>query len=257
MFLRRKSLFMFVTSILLVSLLSACSNTESDIAGSSLGSQQTSDRFENFNRKVFSFNEGVDNLILKPVAKAYKAVTPEPIDNNIGNFFSNLGDVSNAVNNILQGKFSNGVNDIERFVINSTIGFAGLADIASAAGLPKHDEDFGQTLAKWGVISGPYLMLPLLGPSTIRDATAKLSVGRLTDPIQYSDDSLALTVLDTVKFRSDFFAEEEVVNSLSDDKYSALRDVWLQNREFLIRDGEADESADSDLIDELESLESE
>lgn len=231
--------------------LTACSNSNNSVSGT------TSDTYENINRKVFSFNEGVDHLLLKPVAKAYKLVTPKFVDKSIGNFFSNLDDVGNAINNTLQGKFADAASDTERFVFNSTLGFAGLVDIASATGLKKHDEDFGQTLAKWGVKSGPYVMLPFLGPSTVRDAAAKVSIDRFTDPAQYSDESISLLVLDTVKTRADLFAQEEIIKDLSDDKYSALRDVWLQNRMFLIRDGKVDESAESDLIDELESLDSE
>ncbi len=247
----------FMLSALL--LLSACSNPNNtngtDLAGSS-NSKTTSDRFENVNRKIFSFNKGVDKVLLKPVAKAYKAVTPKFVDKSIGNFFSNLGDVGNVINNTLQGKFTDAASDAERFVFNSTLGFAGLVDVASAAGLKKHDEDFGQTLAKWGVKSGPYVMLPFLGPSTIRDAAAKVSVDRYTDPAHYSDENIALFIVETVKKRSDFFAQEEVLKGLSTDQYSALRDIWLQNREFLIRDGKVDKKAGSDLIDELEMLDS-
>ena len=234
-------------------LLSACSNANNNDATSSKKSS-TPDTYENVNRKIFSFNQGLDKVLLKPVAKAYKKVTPKLVDTSIGNFFSNLGDVSNAINNTLQGKFGDAVSDTERFVFNSTFGFAGLVDVASAAGIKKHDEDFGQTLATWGVGSGPYVMLPFLGPSTIRDAAAKVSVDRFTDPTTYSDENISLFILETVKKRSDFLAQEEVIDGLSDDTYSALRDVWIQNRDFLIRDGVADESSDSDLIDELESL---
>lgn len=251
MFLRKNPLFTFLISIVLVSTLSACSNTANDLAGAS---QETPDSFEGFNRKVFAFNEGVDKLIIKPAAKVYKKVTPEPIDNNIDNFFANLYDVNNAFNNILQGKFSLGINDLERFVINSTIGFGGLVDIASNSGLAKHNEDFGQTLATWGVGSGPYIVLPFYGPSTVRDGISRLTVDRATDLTNHSEHVLPLTALFTVQERADFFNEEEILNSISDDKYSALRDGWLDNRAFLIRDGEIDESAESDLIDELENL---
>jgi len=246
------------TTVIRVSIISfvflfatACSNSKSDLATSS------QDTYENINRKIFSFNEGVDHLFLKPIAQAYKLVTPEFADKSIGNFFSNLDDIGNAINNTLQGKFKDAASDTERFVFNSTFGFAGLVDIASATGLQKHDEDFGQTLAKWGVQSGPYVMLPFLGPSTVRDAAARISIDRITDPAGYSDEKNSLFVLDTINKRSDLFAEEEVIKGLSDDKYSALRDLWLQNRMFLIRDGQVDESAESDLIDELESLDSE
>ena len=258
MFLRKTPLCKLSTILSVLLLLSACSNsnnnTGANVVSSSQNNKKTVDTFESVNRKIFSFNQGVDNLLLKPTAKVYKAVTPEFVDKSIGNFFSNLGDVGNAINNTLQGKFSDAASDTERFVFNSTFGFAGLVDVASATGIQKHDEDFGQTLAKWGVKSGPYVMLPFLGPSTVRDAAAKISVDRYTDPAHYSDENIALFIVETVKKRSDFFAEEEILNGLSTDKYSALRDIWLQNRKFLIRNGKADDSAASDLIDELESL---
>ncbi|MEH6457221.1 MAG: VacJ family lipoprotein [Cocleimonas sp.] len=252
----KKYLFKFCTCVSLLLLLTACSNTNTNVSGSSQNNAQTIDRYENINRKIFSFNRGVDSLLLKPAAKVYKKVTPKFVDKSIGNFFSNLGDVGNIINNTLQGKFADAASDTERVVFNSTLGFAGFVDIASAVGIQKHNEDFGQTLAKWGVKSGPYVMLPFLGPSTVRDAVARVSVDRFTDPASYSDESAALFVTKTVKRRSDFFAEEEVINGLSDDTYSALRDVWLDNRKFLIRDGVADETTDSDLIDELEDLDS-
>ena len=256
MFSRKSPLYKISTVLFVLLLLSACSNSSNstNINVASSSQNKTADTFESVNRKIFSFNEGIDNLLLKPTAKAYKAVTPKFVDTSIGNFFSNLGDVGNAINNTLQGKFVDAASDTERFVFNSILGFAGLVDIASAAGIEKHDEDFGQTLAKWGVKSGPYVMLPLLGPSTVRDATAKLSVDRFTDPAHYSDENIALTIAEIVKKRSDFFAQEEVVKGLSDDTYSALRDIWLQNRNFLIRDGKTEQSKASDLIDELESL---
>ena len=178
-----------------VLLLSACSNSNvknSTDDVSSTSSTATPDSMQNLNRKVFSFNKGLDTALLKPVAKAYKSVTPPIVDTSIGNFFANLGDVGNVINNTLQGKFGDAASDAERFVFNSTLGFAGLVDVASAAGIQKHDEDFGQTLAKWGVKSGPYVMLPFLGPSTIRDASAKLTVDRYTDPAHYSDENIAL-----------------------------------------------------------------
>lgn len=259
MVLRNTQFYKLSTILSVLLLISACSNSnqnkDADLA-SSTKSATTPDSFIKVNRKIYAFNKGIDNILLKPVAKAYKAVTPKFVDTGIGNFFGNLGDVGNAINNTLQGKFGDAASDTERFIFNSTFGFAGLVDIASAAGIEKHDEDFGQTLAKWGVKSGPYVMLPFLGPSTIRDASAKVTVDRYTDPAHYSDENIALFVTEIVKKRSDFFAEEEAFKGLSNDEYSALRDVWLQNREFKIRDGKADKEAGSDLIDQLEMLDS-
>lgn len=237
-------------------ILSSCSNSNTNNDVSSQASPKNIDKFEGINRKIFYFNVGVDNFLLKPVAKAYKSITPAFVDKSVGNFFGNLGDVGNAINNVLQFKFKDAANDTERFVFNSTFGFVGLLDVASEAGIPRSDEDFGQTLAKWGVKSGPYVMLPFLGPSTIRDASAKITVDRFTDPAHYSDENIALFVVETIKKRSDLFAEEAVLNSLSDDKYSAIRDIWLQNREFRINDGKINKKTGSELIDELERLDS-
>ncbi len=227
--------------------LTACSQSKNSVA----------DPYENFNRKVFAFNEGLDHLALKPAAQAYKLVTPDFAEKGVKNVIGNLEDVGNAVNNLLQLKFSDAGNDIERVVFNSTLGFLGWIDIASAAGLEKHDEDFGQTLAKWGVESGPYLMLPFFGPSTVRDAAGKFSVDRFTDPLHYSEDSVQHALTEAIVKRADLLSEEQALSDFSNDKYSALRDVWLQRRDSLIRDGKIDEDADSDLIDELESLEAE
>lgn len=215
------------------------------------------DRWENFNRSTFRFNTGLDNILIKPAAKAYKYVMPELLDSGVSNFFSNLDDISNAINNLLQAKPRDAINDSARFLFNSSFGLGGFLDIASDMDLEKHDEDFGQTLAKWGVDSGPYLMLPALGPSTFRDAISSLSVDRAMNPVSYHDDAVAFTALQLLDRRSDILSGEESLKDLSDDTYSALRDIWLQRREYLIRDGVVDEKQQSDLIDQLESLDDE
>lgn len=212
------------------------------------------DTLENFNRRIYSFNVRLDKYLLKPIAKGYKTVTPEFVDNSVTNFFSNLGDVGNAVNNLLQFKVSDAINDTERFVFNSTFGFAGLLDVASAAGLEKHNEDFGQTLARWGVGSGPYVMLPFLGPSTIRDAGAKLTVDRLTDVTNYSDENLYYFALEIVDKRADLINEEKAFENISNDQYVAIRDAWLQRRDYLITDGKSSKDSALDLIERLERL---
>lgn len=215
------------------------------------------DRWESLNRRIFRLNIGLDTVLVKPVAKAYKFVTPEIVDKSISNFFSNIGDVGNAFNNLLQFKPAEAVNDSARFLFNSTFGLAGFLDVASEMELEKHDEDFGQTLATWGVGSGPYLMLPFLGPSTVRDAVARLSVDAVTDPVLYHDEALAITALRLLDVRADLLSTEEVFQGLADDEYSAVRDAWIQRREYLIRDGAINEQGQSDLIDELESLDDE
>ena len=213
------------------------------------------DPYQDANRKIFGFNKALDDHLLKPVAKFYRVITPEIVDNSVSNFFSNLDDVGNAFNNILQLKPGEALIDTERFLFNSLVGIGGLFDVSSIMGMEKHDEDFGQTLAHWGVESGPYVMLPLLGPSTVRDAVAKLSIDRLTSPTHYHKESLAFTALDKLDQRADLFLDEEAFENISDDQYSALRDLWLQRRASLISDGKVEMQEHSDLIDELEALE--
>ena len=238
----------------------ACSQSKYPNSASEVGSDTSAsniDRFEGANRRIYKFNGGLDKYLVKPVATAYKKITPGVVDTGVTNFFSNLGDVGNAVNNLLQFKPGPALIDTNRVLFNSTIGLGGLIDVASALGMEKHDEDFGQTLAHWGVKSGPYVVLPFLGPSTVRDATAKLTVDNLTNPTHYHDESLAFFALKKLDQRADILADEEALKGLSDDKYSALRDLWLQHRTSLIRDGKVDEKEQSDLIDELESLDDE
>ena len=237
----------FVISFLLISSCSSYSNVQNNYLSTAATQNKqrlssTKDPLEKINRRVYAFNLGLDNYILKPVVRGYDAFTPKFVDNSVSNFFENLGDVGNAINNVLQFKFADAVNDTERFVVNTTIGFAGLLDVASAAGLEKHDEDFGQTLARWGVKPGPYVMLPFLGPSTVRDAVAKISVDRFTDPAHYSEENIAFFALKTIDKRADLLSQEDVFKDLSNDQYSALRDFWLQRRVFLIRDGKVNKN---------------
>lgn len=255
MFSKNYSMQKLSAIFVLTLLTSACSNGGVNSDVTSVKKQDTyPDTYESINRKIYGFNTTVDGLLLKPAAMAYKAAAPAFVEKGIGNFFSNLDDVGNAINNGLQGKFADAGSDTERFIFNSTLGFAGLVDIASAAGLEKHDEDFGQTLAKWGVGSGPYVMLPFLGPSSVRDGFGKLSVDRFTDPANYSDANIELFITETLKKRSDLFSRESALDDLSDDKYSAIKGLWIDNRKFLVNDGKVDEKSGSDLIDELESL---
>lgn len=264
---KRKTLGVFFLSHIFF--LTACSNTTKTSPESSVDSVISSvddsvadsntatesvDKLENLNRGIYNANAAFDKNLFKPVAKAYKAVVPEPIDISITNFFLNLGEISNVANNLLQFKVGDALKDTERFIFNSTFGVAGFFDIATEMGLEKHHEDFGQTLAVWGVESGPYLMLPFFGPSTLRDATAQFSVDLLTDPKIYSKEQYGLLAVEKIDSRADLFSTEEALKDLSDDPYIALRDAWLQRREYLIRDGKVDEKEQSDLIDELEDL---
>ncbi len=195
------------------------------------------DPWEGFNRKVYAFNDTVDRYALKPIAQGYDYVTPSPVQTGVGNFFSNLGEVGTAFNSVLQWKWNNAGIASGRFVINSTLGLAGLLDIATDMGITGREEDFGQTLAVWGVGEGPYLVLPLLGPSTVRD-TSGLPVDMYTDPVTHvEEDKVAygLTFLRLVDKRAALLDQERLIQG---DRYSFIRDTWLQQRRFEVNDGE-------------------
>lgn len=195
------------------------------------------DPWEGFNRKVFSFNAALDRYALKPVTQGYQAVTPDVIETGVGNFFGNLGDVGSIINNVLQFKPEAAVKDFSRVVFNTTIGLAGFIDVATPMGLPEHNEDFGQTLGYWGMETGPYLVLPFFGPSSVRDGIGRIPdamvdpVGEV-NPIRTRNQLYGLRVVDT---RAGLFAAEEL---LSGDRYIAMRDAYLQRREFLVNDGQ-------------------
>lgn len=210
-------------------------------------SENPSDPWEGFNRKVFVFNDTLDGYILKPIAKGYKFVTPDVVETGVSNVFGNLGEVGNIVNDLLQAKIGKAGNDTGRLLVNSTLGLAGIFDVASHMGLKKSDgEDFGQTLAAWGVDSGPYVMLPLFGPSSVRDGFGT-GADSFLNPIRYVDhvptrNTATLTGL--VDTRAGLLSIEDVI---SGDRYVFLRDVYLQRREFLINDGDVEDSFGSDL----------
>lgn len=194
------------------------------------------DPYESYNRAVFSFNDKVDTYALKPVATAYRDVTPSFVQTGVGNFFGNLGDAWTAVNNLLQGKGEAGMSDITRFALNSTLGILGLFDIASEAGLQKHKEDFGQTLGTWGVSSGPYLMLPILGPSTVRDTVALPAdfagnIWSYKDPVYLRNIGTGVNLVDT---RASLLDATSMLEDAALDRYEFIRDGYLQRRESLI-----------------------
>lgn len=213
------------------------------------------DPWQGFNRSMYSFNDGLDRAIVKPAAKGYQAITPDFVEQGVRNVFSNIDDVSVAVNNFLQGKFGDALSDVGRIVVNTTIGILGLFDVASPMGLRKHDEDFGQTLGKWGAGSGPYLMLPFFGPSSLRDSPSVIVDRILLNPLTYVElktgERVAIVALDTVSVRAELLSLEETVEEITTDKYAFIRDAYLDRREFLIHDG-APPAGDSDLYDELE-----
>jgi phospholipid-binding lipoprotein MlaA len=215
----------------LVMTLTGCATTQGN----------ASDPFEGFNRKVFIFNDKLDQVALKPAAKAYRAVLPSFVQTGVGNFFSNLGDVWTGINNVLQGKVGDGATDFLRFALNSTLGLAGLFDISSDAGIPKHKEDFGQTLGKWGVVSGPYLVLPLLGSSTVRDTAAlpldfKGDIWSYQDPVYIRNIGMGVRVVDA---RASVLDATDLIESAALDRYVFVRDAFLQRRESRVNDGGA------------------
>jgi len=197
------------------------------------------DPYEGFNRAMFQVNEVVDTYVAKPVAKAYDSAAPLPVKAGVGNVFSNAGDLWTGVNNALQGKFSDAGTDLTRLVVNSTVGILGLFDVASELGLDKHDEDFGQTLATWGVGDGGYVFLPVIGPRTLRD-TAGWGVDITVDPVSDIRPVAARNSLVGLRFvdiRASLLPSDKVVEEAALDKYAYIRDAYLQRRRNQIYDG--------------------
>lgn len=205
------------------------------------GERDPKDPFEGFNRSMYKFNDALDRAVLKPVAEVYVAVTPDPVDKGVTNFFSNLEDVWVTANDVLQLKFTQAFSDAWRFVINSTLGIYGIFDVASYFGMQKHDEDIGQTLGYWGVGPGPYLVLPVLGPSTIRDTTGDLveaSQWRASEEVADSNaGENTLLFIETIDTRADLLSASRVLDKVAFDPYIFLRESYLQKRRALVYDG--------------------
>lgn len=204
------------------------------------------DPLEPFNRAVFRFNTDFDNAFMRPLAKGYKAVTPEPVDRGITNFFSNIDDFTSFVNNILQFKMSRAGSDLGRIFMNSTVGILGFFDVATNAGLPSYKEDFGQTLGYWGLPPGAYFMLPIFGPSNLRD-TVGFAGDIVTDPffsIETGEIYWGFATVRIVDFRADRLAAGEILTDAALDPYVFLRDAYLQRRRNLVYDGNPPESED-------------
>ncbi|MFT5658937.1 MAG: phospholipid-binding lipoprotein MlaA [Gammaproteobacteria bacterium] len=213
------------------------------------GPTDPSDPFESYNRSMDSFNNKLDRYVLKPVAIGYDTVTPSPVQKGVSNFFSNLDDVLVIFNDLFQFKFKQLASDTGRLVINSSLGIFGLIDWASDIGLNKHDEDFGQTLGYWGVSSGPYLILPLFGPSTIRDTGGLITDSSYLNPInnevheewQYpardTSTATSLSVVKAVDSRARLLKAEGILNEAALDRYIYIREAFLQQRLNLVHDG--------------------
>ena len=200
------------------------------------------DPWEPVNRAVFRFNDTLDTYALKPVAKGYDRVMPQFLNDGISNVFNNLGEPKNLVNNVLQGKIDDAGVDLARFLMNTTVGVVGIFDVATRMGLQRNDDDFGQTLGAWGVKSGPYVMLPLLGPSTVRDTggfaiegLADYSYRGQMDHVPSRNTAIGVDIVDT---RAGLLSQERLIRG---DKYRFIRNAWLQNREFKVMDGQVED----------------
>lgn len=215
------------------------------LAAGCAGTKQTltqTDPWESVNRPIYQFNDRVDRYALRPVAQAYDSYVPEVFRFVAGNFIANLADVYTAANQLLQAKPLMALQDLTRFVVNSTFGFFGIGDVASSLGLPKHYEDFGQTLGVWGVPSGPYVVLPLFGPSTLRDAPARLPDTWYGNALVFTTDDMAVRNsvfgLKVVDDRAGLLQGEKLIDGISLDRYSLIRDGYLQRRQAAIYDGD-------------------
>lgn len=201
------------------------------------------DPWEGFNRGVYSFNETMDDMLFNPIGKVYNAITPDVVDSGVSNFFSNIGQISVVANDLLQFKFDKAANDSVRFFINTTLGLFGFFDVLSSD-LPSGDEDFGQTLAYWGIGPGPFLMVPFFGPATVRDATGFAVDQSLLNPIAYlENDKLraGLLSLNYIDFKSDLLSTRDLLEEASLDKYEFTKNAYFEKRASQINDGKSEE----------------
>lgn len=228
---------------------------------SGCATQANKDPLEGLNRGVYKFNDVADKTVIKPVAKAYKFVTPSPIRTGFNNFFTNLGSITTVLNDLLQFKFAHAFTDAGRFIINSTFGLAGFIDVAGKDSIALRKEDFGQTLGFWGVGNGAYLVLPFLGPSSLRDTAGLVVDTTTTDPITYTHNIGEIRLhnqLRTAQFidkRTELLDATDLVDEASLDPYAFTRDAYLQRRENLIKDNVAKKNLSNDeFFEEDEEL---
>ena len=210
------------------------------VAAGAAQAQNANDPLEGWNRAVFGFNEGLDATVLKPVATGYKTVVPELVRNGVSNVFSNIGDGWSAINQLLQGKPVAAAQMTMRVATNTLFGIAGLFDVASDLGIERQQEDFGQTLGRWGLPAGPYFVLPLLGPSSLRD-TAALPIDLQWRPAALSNDSatrIGLSTLQLIDVRANLLGASRIVDDIALDKYVFVRDGYLSRRRSLVYDGD-------------------
>jgi phospholipid-binding lipoprotein MlaA len=227
--------------------LGACAGTQN------LHTDPENDPWEGFNRKVHRLNSNLDKAVAQPVAKAYQKVIPNPVKKGVSNFFRNIDYPVTFINQVLQGKFKESGISTGRFLINSTVGLLGLFDPATKMGIADYDEDFGQTLAKWGYEESRYLVLPLFGPSTLRDGMGR-SIYGYAHPVSYwarEDHFYTPLVLDMVQTRAAFLNQDDAVEEAYDE-YTLIRDAWLQNRQYKIHDGDPPLLDYDSYLEELE-----
>ncbi len=243
-----KKLLLWFSAILLSVTMTGCATVATD----------PRDPWEGFNRSVQSFNDSLDDYAMKPAAKGYQWLTPDFVDQGISNFFNNIRDIRVTINDVLQWKLKQGGMDLGRFLINTTAGVAGFIDVASMIDLPKHDEDFGQTLGYWGVPTGPYLVLPFFGPSSIRGA-AGLAGDAAMNPLTYSFvlgtaaaswGSFGAYTVDVIDRRADALGFERIVSEAAVDRYEFFRNSYFQRRRYLVNDGNVDEEGEDFDLDE-------
>ena len=218
------------------------------------GPANPDDPFESFNRSMYSFNETLDEYAMKPIAEGYQAITPDAVDTGITNFFGNLGDVLTLINDLLQLKIDRAIKTSARIVFNSTIGLFGIMDVATDFGLAKHNEDFGQTLGYWGVESGPYLVLPFFGPSSVRDGIGFVVDSFAEHDLVYDDmstkDATGLIAVKYIDIRADLLKAKDIVDETAPDPYAFIRDGWVQRRQNKVYDGNPPEEDEDDLFED-------
>jgi phospholipid-binding lipoprotein MlaA len=225
-----------LATLMVASLLAGCAT----VGGGRTGPGQRLDPWERWNREVFAFNEALDENIVKPVAIVYADVMPQPVRQGISNFFNNASDAWSAVNNFLQAKWEGGFRDLMRFGTNTVFGVFGILDVASEMGIDHQYEDFGQTLGHWGMGPGAYVVWPLLGPSTVRESLALPLDFAITPGYIFGDSSsrFALYGLSLINTRANLLGASRVIDDIALDKYTFLRDAYLQRRRSLVLDGE-------------------
>ncbi len=211
-------------------------------ANDGINDSEAHDPFESYNRAIHSFNQSFDQTVATPVAETYQTVMPDWADKGVTNFFGNLGDVLVLSNNLLQLKFQQAASDAARILFNTTAGLLGFIDVASHMDLPKHNEDFGQTLGHWGMPSGPYFVLPFLGPSTIRDTAGMAVDYAYIDPVTNNVKNInsrnALFLTNFVDTRADFLGASRLLETAAIDHYVYTREAYLQRRQYYVYDGD-------------------